>query len=106
MQEDRTLTRGWKDFTTAHDLQIGDLVIFKHEGDMVFHVTPLVLAVVRFSIHILTSSRKKPTRVMLMTMRLVSLDVETCFFFISGGTEAMSSVSLACVSLAMYLGLV
>uniref|UniRef100_A0A0D3EDC4 TF-B3 domain-containing protein n=1 Tax=Brassica oleracea var. oleracea TaxID=109376 RepID=A0A0D3EDC4_BRAOL len=40
IQEDRTLTRGWKDFTTAHDLQIGDLVIFKHEGDMVFHVTP------------------------------------------------------------------
>ncbi|KAG5407605.1 hypothetical protein IGI04_013724 [Brassica rapa subsp. trilocularis] len=40
IQEGRTLTRGWKDFTTAHDLQIGDLVIFKHEGDMVFHVTP------------------------------------------------------------------
>ncbi|XP_048609140.1 B3 domain-containing protein REM7-like [Brassica napus] len=38
--EGRTLTGGWKDFTTAHDLQIGDLVIFKHEGDMVFHVTP------------------------------------------------------------------
>ncbi|XP_033133154.1 B3 domain-containing protein REM7-like [Brassica rapa] len=40
IQEGRRLTRGWKDFTTAHDLQIGDLVIFKHEGDMVFHVTP------------------------------------------------------------------
>ncbi|WZZ66954.1 hypothetical protein YC2023_078324 [Brassica napus] len=40
IQEDMTLTRGWKDFTTAHDLQIGDLVIFKHAGDMVFHVTP------------------------------------------------------------------
>ncbi|KAG5400221.1 hypothetical protein IGI04_014828 [Brassica rapa subsp. trilocularis] len=38
--EGRTLTGGWKDFTTAHDLQIGDLVIFKHERDMVFHVTP------------------------------------------------------------------
>ncbi|RID75669.1 hypothetical protein BRARA_B02703 [Brassica rapa] len=23
-----------------HDLRIGDIVIFKHEGDMVFHVTP------------------------------------------------------------------
>ncbi|RID58234.1 hypothetical protein BRARA_F01542 [Brassica rapa] len=40
IQEGRTLTRGWKDFTTAHDLQIGDFVIFKHEGNMVFHVTP------------------------------------------------------------------
>uniref|UniRef100_M4F8U5 TF-B3 domain-containing protein n=1 Tax=Brassica campestris TaxID=3711 RepID=M4F8U5_BRACM len=40
IQEGRTLTGGWKDFTTAHDLRIGDLVIFKHEGDMVFHVTP------------------------------------------------------------------
>ncbi|XP_033129463.1 B3 domain-containing protein REM9 [Brassica rapa] len=40
IQEGRTLTGGWKDFTTAHDLRIGDLVIFKHEGDMVFYVTP------------------------------------------------------------------
>ncbi|KAH0894807.1 hypothetical protein HID58_057236, partial [Brassica napus] len=36
----RRLTRGWKDFTTAHDLRIGDIIIFKHEGDMVFNVTP------------------------------------------------------------------
>ncbi|KAG5385039.1 hypothetical protein IGI04_036509 [Brassica rapa subsp. trilocularis] len=40
IQEGRRLTGGWKDFTTAHDLQIGEIVIFKHEGDMVFHVTP------------------------------------------------------------------
>ncbi|KAG2315185.1 hypothetical protein Bca52824_018307 [Brassica carinata] len=40
IQEGKRLTRGWKDFTTAHDLRIGDIVIFKHEGDMVFHVTP------------------------------------------------------------------
>ncbi|KAL0824526.1 hypothetical protein Bca101_048203 [Brassica carinata] len=40
IREGRTLTRGWKDFTEAHDLRIGDIVIFKHEGDMVFHVTP------------------------------------------------------------------
>ncbi|KAG2304618.1 hypothetical protein Bca52824_033269 [Brassica carinata] len=39
IQEGRRLTGGWKDFTTAHDLRIGDIVIFKHEGDMVFHVT-------------------------------------------------------------------
>ncbi|KAL0737393.1 hypothetical protein Bca4012_013603 [Brassica carinata] len=40
IQEGWRLTGGWKDFTTAHDLRIGDIVIFKHEGDMVFHVTP------------------------------------------------------------------
>lgn len=36
----RRLTRGWKDFATAHDLRVGDIVVFKHEGDMVFNVTP------------------------------------------------------------------
>ncbi|KAG2314528.1 hypothetical protein Bca52824_017650 [Brassica carinata] len=40
IQEGRRLTGRWKDFTTAHDLRIGDIIIFKHEGDMVFHVTP------------------------------------------------------------------
>ncbi|KAG2328696.1 hypothetical protein Bca52824_011424 [Brassica carinata] len=40
IQEGRRLTGCWKDFTTAHDLRIGDIVIFKHKGDMVFHVTP------------------------------------------------------------------
>lgn len=39
--EGMRLTGGWKDFTTAHDLRIGDVIIFKHEGDMVFNVTPL-----------------------------------------------------------------
>ncbi|CAA7015276.1 unnamed protein product [Microthlaspi erraticum] len=38
--EGRTLTVGWKDFATAHDLRVGDIIVFKHEGDMVFHVTP------------------------------------------------------------------
>ncbi|RID58195.1 hypothetical protein BRARA_F01505 [Brassica rapa] len=42
IQEGRRLTEGWKDFTTAHDLRIGGILIFKHEGDMVFHVTPFV----------------------------------------------------------------
>ncbi|KAH0884816.1 hypothetical protein HID58_060912, partial [Brassica napus] len=40
IQEGMRLTGGWKDFATAHDLRIGDIVIFKHEGDIVFHVTP------------------------------------------------------------------
>ncbi|CAN8326820.1 unnamed protein product [Cochlearia groenlandica] len=34
------LTTGWKDFTTAHDFRIGDIIVFKHQGNMVFHVTP------------------------------------------------------------------
>ncbi|KFK30578.1 hypothetical protein AALP_AA7G280000 [Arabis alpina] len=36
----RRLTGGWKDFATSLDLRVGDIVIFKHEGDMVFNVTP------------------------------------------------------------------
>ncbi|VVB10771.1 unnamed protein product [Arabis nemorensis] len=36
----RRLTKGWKDFATTHDLRVGDIIIFKHEGDMVFNVTP------------------------------------------------------------------
>ncbi|CAH2077345.1 unnamed protein product [Thlaspi arvense] len=36
----RRFTQGWKYFATAHDLRIGDIIIFKHEGDMVFNVTP------------------------------------------------------------------
>ncbi|EOA16762.1 hypothetical protein CARUB_v10004975mg [Capsella rubella] len=36
----RRLTQGWNDFVKAHDLRIGDVIVFKHEGDMVFSVTP------------------------------------------------------------------
>ncbi|KAG7545460.1 DNA-binding pseudobarrel domain superfamily [Arabidopsis suecica] len=36
----RRLTQGWKEFATAHNLQIGDIIIFKHQGDMLFSVTP------------------------------------------------------------------
>ncbi|KAG2332131.1 hypothetical protein Bca52824_003311 [Brassica carinata] len=40
LQEERRLTRGWKEFTEAHDLRVEDIVIFKLEGEMVFHVSP------------------------------------------------------------------
>ncbi|KAG2318953.1 hypothetical protein Bca52824_012166 [Brassica carinata] len=40
LQEERRLTRGWKEFTEAHDLRVGDIVIFKLEDEMVFHVSP------------------------------------------------------------------
>ncbi|PIA47523.1 hypothetical protein AQUCO_01400277v1 [Aquilegia coerulea] len=30
---------GWDDFSTAHDLQDGDFLVFKHEGDLTFYVT-------------------------------------------------------------------
>ncbi|KAJ4916583.1 B3 domain-containing protein REM17 [Raphanus sativus] len=33
------LTDGWEDFSVGHDLRIGDIIIFRHEGEMVFHVT-------------------------------------------------------------------
>ncbi|XP_013587747.1 PREDICTED: B3 domain-containing protein REM8-like [Brassica oleracea var. oleracea] len=37
--EGHKLTEGWKEFAKAHDLQVGDVVIFRQEGDMLFHVT-------------------------------------------------------------------
>lgn len=39
--EGHRLTEGWKEFVEAHDLRIGDFVIFRHEGDMLFNVTAL-----------------------------------------------------------------
>ncbi|CAN6873252.1 unnamed protein product [Brassica oleracea] len=35
------LTDGWDDFAVAHDLRVGDMIVFRHEGEMVFHVTAL-----------------------------------------------------------------
>ncbi|EOA16543.1 hypothetical protein CARUB_v10004702mg [Capsella rubella] len=35
------LTQGWTEFVEAHDLRIGDFVVFRHEGDMLFHVIAL-----------------------------------------------------------------
>ncbi|KAL1221440.1 putative B3 domain-containing protein REM15 [Cardamine amara subsp. amara] len=37
----RKLTDGWKEFALSHDLRIGDIVIFRQESDMSFHVTPV-----------------------------------------------------------------
>ncbi|XP_010447536.1 PREDICTED: B3 domain-containing protein REM17-like [Camelina sativa] len=39
----RLTTDGWKEFVTAHDFRIGDVIVFRHEGDFVFHVTALGL---------------------------------------------------------------
>lgn len=39
--EGHRLTEGWKEFVEAHDLRIGDFVVFRHEGDMLFNVTAL-----------------------------------------------------------------
>ncbi|XP_013636296.1 PREDICTED: B3 domain-containing protein REM14-like [Brassica oleracea var. oleracea] len=33
------LTEGWKEFALAHDLRVGDIVVFRQENDMAFHVT-------------------------------------------------------------------
>ncbi|CAA7015274.1 unnamed protein product [Microthlaspi erraticum] len=41
IEDGRSLTGGWKEFVTAHDLRVGDVLVFRHEGDSVFHVTPL-----------------------------------------------------------------
>ncbi|XP_019087250.1 PREDICTED: B3 domain-containing protein REM7-like [Camelina sativa] len=37
--EGRKLTVGWKEFATAHDLRVGDVIVFRHDGASVFHVT-------------------------------------------------------------------
>ncbi|CAN7050186.1 unnamed protein product, partial [Brassica rapa subsp. trilocularis] len=35
------LTHGWEDFALAHDLRVGDMIVFRHEGELVFHVTTM-----------------------------------------------------------------
>ncbi|CAA7015265.1 unnamed protein product [Microthlaspi erraticum] len=37
--EGHRLTVGWKEFSRQHNFQTGDIIIFRHEGDLVFHVT-------------------------------------------------------------------
>lgn len=44
IDDGRRLTGGWKDFFIAHDLRVGDVIIFRYEGDLVFHVTPMGLS--------------------------------------------------------------
>ncbi|XP_057958164.1 B3 domain-containing protein REM10-like [Malania oleifera] len=34
----RRLQEGWPEFAREHDLHVGDFLLFRHEGDMVFHV--------------------------------------------------------------------
>nr|VDC93216.1 unnamed protein product [Brassica oleracea] len=36
----RRLTQGWEKFATGHAFKVGDIVIFRHDGDLLFHVTP------------------------------------------------------------------
>ncbi|XP_010525921.1 PREDICTED: B3 domain-containing protein REM3-like isoform X2 [Tarenaya hassleriana] len=35
----RRFTGGWKDFAVDHDFRIGDFIVFRYEGNLVFHVT-------------------------------------------------------------------
>ncbi|KAL0743953.1 hypothetical protein Bca4012_085466 [Brassica carinata] len=35
----RRLTKGWQNFANVHDLRAGDIVIFRRDGDLLFHVT-------------------------------------------------------------------
>ncbi|CAF1704007.1 unnamed protein product [Brassica oleracea] len=35
----RRLTQGWEKFATGHAFKVGDIVIFRHDGDLLFHVT-------------------------------------------------------------------
>ncbi|CAH8263402.1 unnamed protein product [Arabidopsis lyrata] len=38
---DRRITDGWEDFVVANDFRIGDVVVFRYVGDLVFHVSNL-----------------------------------------------------------------
>ncbi|CAH2061377.1 unnamed protein product, partial [Thlaspi arvense] len=38
IEDGRRITDGWKEFALAHDLRVGDIVIFRQEKDMAFHV--------------------------------------------------------------------
>lgn len=40
----RRLTKGWEQFAVAHNLQVGDILVFRHEGNLLFHVTPFGLS--------------------------------------------------------------
>ncbi|VVB08920.1 unnamed protein product [Arabis nemorensis] len=40
-EDGQRLTDGWKEFALAHDLRIGDIVVFRQERNMNFHVTLL-----------------------------------------------------------------
>ncbi|WZZ62617.1 B3 domain-containing protein REM10-like [Brassica napus] len=35
----RRLTRGWQNFANGHGVRVGDIVIFRRDGDLLFHVT-------------------------------------------------------------------
>lgn len=37
----RRFTSGWEKFAVAHSLKVGDILVFRHEGNLMFHVTPL-----------------------------------------------------------------
>lgn len=37
--DDRRLTQGWQKFAASHDLRVGDIVIFRHDGDLLLHVS-------------------------------------------------------------------
>ncbi|VVB08863.1 unnamed protein product [Arabis nemorensis] len=39
VEDGQRLTDGWKEFVVAHDLRIGDIVVFRQDKDMGFHVT-------------------------------------------------------------------
>lgn len=36
----RRFASGWEDFSAAHCLRDDDVLVFRHDGEMVFHVTP------------------------------------------------------------------
>ncbi|KAG7543360.1 B3 DNA binding domain [Arabidopsis thaliana x Arabidopsis arenosa] len=40
----RRITKGWEEFAVGHNLQVGDILVFRHERNLLFHVTPFGLS--------------------------------------------------------------
>ncbi|KAG7548014.1 DNA-binding pseudobarrel domain superfamily [Arabidopsis suecica] len=40
----RRMTKGWEEFAVGHNLQVGDILVFRHEGNLLFHVTTFGLS--------------------------------------------------------------
>lgn len=45
---------GWEEFAVAHNLRVGDITVFRHEGELVFHVTVFGTKLLRDSVYIIS----------------------------------------------------
>ncbi|VVB10795.1 unnamed protein product [Arabis nemorensis] len=80
----RRFAGGWEDFSAAHSLQDDDVLNFRHDGDMFFHVTP--------SVDLKNISLKKTSR--LRTESSSSYE-NTCLLAVTPSNLRVNRVNLA-----------